>query len=237
MENEIIQEFINNENFSFQIRMDILDIFFDIRKGARVICKKDHEVEEIVKFIIKLNLFISVGKGLVSILASKTGFNDDFKKSQNEIMQGIPLYIAKNQNYANDLRSYDESGDDVKFGQLLSYPECCIAFVRKNKKVPTLIDAMHYLVENRKYNVWCWPVASLSDASLLPHFPCANKCASSQNLSQKRFKYLVKYGSKDLINKIVKIHSLNYYFENDEIKITSEKDIYFVSPNESLNEL
>ena len=53
MPNEEIYKFINNENVSFQIRMDILDVFFDCRKGARIICRINEEVELIVKYILK----------------------------------------------------------------------------------------------------------------------------------------------------------------------------------------
>ena len=191
--------------------------------------------EEKLKYILQLNLTISVGKGHVFI--SSSDFNDNFEKSRNNHLNGIPLYIAKNQEYADKLRMYDEDCDDYKFGQFLSYPSCCIDFVKLNQKVPKLIEALKYLVIKNKYNVWCWPVASISDSSLLTHFPCSFNCVESQQLSKTRFKLLTKYGSEFLINKIVKYHTLNYYIENQKIKFTSDNNVSFISPNESINEL
>ena len=150
--------------------------------------------------------------------------------------------FADSQDIVRDVREYSYGQSHPlsfldKFGQFLSYPSCCIDFVKLNQKVPKLIEALKYLVIKNKYNVWCWPVASISDSSLLTHFPCSFNCVESQQLSKTRFKLLTKYGSEFLINKIVKYHTLNYYIENQKIKFTSDNNVSFISPNESINEL
>jgi hypothetical protein len=236
MLNEDIYTIINNDKISFQIRMDILDVYFDCRKGARIICKVNEEVERIVNSILKLNLNISVGKGLVPIYESNSLFKDHFEINSNQILNGIPLYLSKEQDYADKLRSYDESMDDKNFGKLLSYPPCCINYIKLNKKVPTLIESFNFLVQDNKYNVWCWPVASISDSSLISHFPCSYNCIETEILSKKRFNYLCKFASKDLVNKIIKYHSVYYYLEDNSIKTSIEINDSFISPNISINE-
>ena len=50
---------------TLQIKLDILDVYLEYRKGARIICRLDSEVESIVKIILDMNIKVSVGKGLV----------------------------------------------------------------------------------------------------------------------------------------------------------------------------
>ena len=67
---------------TIQIKLDILDVYLGYRKGARIICKLDSEVESIVKILLDINIKVSVGKGLVF---QKKGLNNvvDFFENDN----------------------------------------------------------------------------------------------------------------------------------------------------------
>jgi hypothetical protein len=231
-----ISRLLNNERISFQIRTDILDVYFDLRKGARIICRLQDELESIVNDLIVLNLSISVGKGLVAINSNNYVFEDYFKTTNASHERGVPLYIAKDQKSADNLRSADEEGNDFEFGKLLSYPSCCIEAVVKNNHVPSVIDALSYLVIDSQYNVWCWPVASIADASLLSHFPCSFHCKNSQNLAFKRFQYIRSFASLNLLEKIIKMHSVEYYKENNQVRFSTTSNSVFIRPNLTINE-
>lgn len=231
-----ISRLLNNDRISFQIRTDILDVYFDLRKGARIICRLQDELESIVNDLILLNLSISVGKGLVALSSNNYVFEDYFKTTKVSHERGVPLYIAKDQKYADDLRSADEEGNDYEFGKLLSYPSCCIEEVVKNNHVPSVMDALSYLVLDGQYNIWCWPVASIADASLLSHFPCSFNCKNSQNLAIKRFQYIRSFASLNLLEKILKMHSVEYYKGNDQVRYSLKSNSSFIRPNLTINE-
>ena len=46
---------------TLQIKLDILDVYLGYRKGARIICRLDSQVESIVKILLEMNIKVSVG--------------------------------------------------------------------------------------------------------------------------------------------------------------------------------
>lgn len=220
---------------TIQIKLDILDVYLGYRKGARIICKLDSEVESIVKILLDINIKVAVGKGLVF---QKKGLNNVVDFFENDTLEAdklIPLYISLNDEYANSLREADESKDDIKFGTMLDYPICCIKKVAEVGNVPSIIEAFHYLQENRKYNVWTWPIAMIGDASLLVHYPCSSKCKESIDLAKKHFELICKYAPKNIVDRVEKYHSSLYSLNNEIICINKNKGD--VSPLNKLYEI
>jgi hypothetical protein len=208
---------------TLQIKLDILDVYLGYRKGARIICRLGSQVESIVKVLLDLNIKVSVGKGLVF---QKKGINnvvDFFANENSDVEKLIPLYISLNEDYSKSLRDADESKDDVKFGKMLDYPECCIKKVSEARNVPSLIEAFHYLQENKRYNVWTWPIAMIGDASLLVHYPCSTKCKESMDIAKKHFQLIKKYAPKSIIERVEKHHSSIYSLNNGIICIHEKK--------------
>ena len=217
---------------TLQIKLDILDVYLGYRKGARIICRLDSQVESIVKILIDINIKVSVGKGLVF---QKKGLNnvvDFFDNDTLDVEKLIPLYISLNDDYANLLREADESRDDIKFGTMLDYPTCCIKKVAEAGNVPSIIEAFHYLQENKRYNVWTWPVAMIGDASLLVHYPCSTKCRESVDIAKKHFQLISKYAPKNIIDRVNRYHTSHYNLNKDIISIDEKSG--FLSP---LNDL
>ena len=219
---------------TLQIKLDILDVYLGYRKGARIICRLDSQVESIVKILLEMNIKVSVGKGLVF---QKKGLNNVVDFFENDTLDAeklIPLYISLNDDYANSLREADESRDDIKFGTMLDYPVCCIKKVAESGNVPSIIEAFHYLQENKRYNVWTWPIAMIGDASLLVHYPCSTKCKESMDISKKHFQLINKYAPKSIIDRVKRYHTSHYKLNKDLISIDEKNGL--LSPLNDLQE-
>lgn len=220
---------------TLQIKLDILDVYLEYRRGARIICRLDSQVESIVKVILDLNIKISVGKGLVFQKKGSNNVVDFFEKDSIGTEKLIPLYISLNDDYANSLRDADESNDDIRFGAMLDYPSCCIKKVAEVGHVPSIIEAFYYLQQNEKYNVWTWPVAMIGDASLLVHYPCSSKCSESIDIAKKHFRLIYKYAPKFILDCVDKYHSSHYSLNNEIICIHEREGN--VSPLNNLYEI
>jgi hypothetical protein len=219
---------------TLQIKLDILDVYLEYRKGARIICRLDSQVESIVKTLLEMNIKVSVGKGLVF---QKKGLNNVVDFFENDTLDAeklIPLYISLNEDYANSLREADESKEDIKFGTMLDYPTCCIKKVAEAGNVPSIIEAFHYLQENDSYNVWTWPIAMIGDASLLVHYPCSSKCRESMDIAKKHFQLINKYAPKSIIDRVKRYHTSHYKLNKDLISIDEKNGL--LSPLNDLQE-
>ena len=220
MKEEIIKRIFNIKGTTLQIKLDILDVYVGYRKGARILCHINEQVEDIAKEIITAELQIAVGKGMVSQTANSANkVKDYFDNNSENTEKVIPFYIAQNQDYADKLREADESKSDVEFGRMLDYPDCCINKVAESGHVPSIIESFYYLQENEKFNVWTWPVAMVGDASLLVHFPCSSKCLKSLDIAKKHFQLIANYAPKKIVERVEKYHSSNYSVDNGIICI------------------
>ena len=221
-DNEKIKLIFSIENCTLQIKLDILDVYLDYRRGARIICRLDSQVELVVKELINLDIKVSVGKGLVFQNKGVNNVVDYFESKNLDSEKMIPLYISQKEQYAIDLREADETKDDIKFGEMLDYPECCVEKVATAGHVPSVIEAFHYLNSSEKYNVWTWPVAMIGDASLLVHYPCSHFCKKSIQLAQKHFHLIKQYAPKSILDRVIK-HHISYYSLNNDFITINEK--------------
>jgi hypothetical protein len=220
MKEKIIKGIFNLKGTTLQIKLDILDVYLGYRKGARILCHTNEQVKEIAEELINAEIQIAVGKGMVSQTAnSVNNVKDYFDNNSENIERVIPFYIAKNQNYADNLREADESKNDVKFGRMLDYPECCVIRVAENGHVPSILESFHYLQKNENFNVWTWPVAMIGDASLLVHYPCSSNCLKSMDIARKHFLLIANYAPKIIVERVEKYHSYNYSVDNGIICI------------------
>jgi hypothetical protein len=236
MKEEIINSIFNLKATTLQIKLDILDVYLGYRKGARILCHINEQVEEITKELITAEIQISVGKGMVSQRANSiNNVKDYFDNNGENIEKVIPFYIAKNQDYADKLREADESKSDVEFGRMLDYPDCCIKKVAKSGHVPSIIESFHYLQENERFNVWTWPVAMIGDASLLVHYPCSLKCLKSIDIAKKHFQLIANYAPKYIVERVEKYHSSHYSLDNGIICIHEKNGR--LSPTNNLYEV
>jgi hypothetical protein len=236
MNEEIIKSIFNINDTTLQIKLDILDVYLEYRKGARILCYLNNQVEEVTKKLMNAQIQISVGKGLVSQSAcSSNNVKDYFDSTAENIEKVIPLYISKSQDYADKLREADESKDDVKFGGMLDYPKCCIKKVAEAGYVPSIIESFNYLQVNEKYNVWAWPVAMIGDASLLVHYPCSINCEESMLLAKKHFQIISEFAPKSIVDRVKKYHHSFYSLRNRIINI--HETIGDISPLNTLYEV
>ena len=220
MKEEVIKSIFNIKDATLQIKLDILDVYLGYRKGARILCHINEQVEEIAKELITAEIQIAVGKGMVSQRANSVNkVKDYFDNNSENIEKVVPFYIAKNQDYADKLREADESKSDVKFGRMLDYPDCCINKVAETGHVPSILESFNYLQANEKFNVWTWPVAMIGDASLLVHYPCSSKCLKSMDIAKKHFQLIANYAPKNIVARVEKYHSSNYSVDEGIISI------------------
>ena len=166
---------------------------------------------------------------------SANNVKDYFENNSENTEKVVPFYIAKNQDYADELRDADESKSDVEFGKLLDYPDCCIKKVAQSGHVPSIIESFHYLQENEKFNVWTWPVAMIGDASLLVHYPCSLKCLKSMDLAKRHFQLIANYAPKNIVTRVEKYHAYNYSLDKGIISINEKNGS--LSPLNNLYEI
>ena len=111
---DIIRSIFKQDYVSYQIRSEILDIVFNLRPTARFILNYNNQALFLAKFLINLNLKISISKGYV--LHDKNRIYQDWfnKKKGNRKM--VCFYISKRQLLAENSRDMDETKNDQKFG-------------------------------------------------------------------------------------------------------------------------
>ena len=181
---------------SHQIRSEIFDVYFDLKKTSRIILNYDDNLKKLAKKLIKLGLFIAVSKGFILHSKNNKKFSDWFVSKGKNTKKMVCFYIAKTIELANKSREMDETRNDENFGEILGYPKCCINYVKKNGRPPTIYEAFDkYLFKNMKYNPFLWPPAMLTDSYLISHFPCKKNCKASSDLAKKKWKLLKKFTS------------------------------------------
>ena len=84
MKEEIIKRIFNIKGTTLQIKLDILDVYVGYRKGARILCHINEQVEDIAKEIITAELQIAVGKGMVSQTANSANKVKDYFDNNSE---------------------------------------------------------------------------------------------------------------------------------------------------------
>lgn len=220
MQEVLIRDVFGLKNTSLQIKLDILDVLLNYRKGARILCRVENQIEEILETLINCKIGIAIGKGMVlQGHSSPNNVQDYFDSDVKDVEKLVPIYLSQTEVKAKKLRSLDESKNDFDFGLALDYPKCCIEKVKIAGHVPTIVEAFENLLIDGKYNVWTWPIAMIRDSSLLVHFPCSTNCIESEKLAKKHFSLIKKYGSEDIYNRVTKHHTCTYSLKNNVILI------------------
>lgn len=220
MQELLIKDIFDLKNTSLQIKLDILDVFLNYRNGARILCRVDNQIEEILETLIKCKVGIAIGNGMVTQRqSSPNNVQDYFDSDIQDIEKLVPIYLSQNDVNAEKLRSLDETKNDLDFGLALDYPQCCVEKVQMTGHVPTIVEAFEILQIDGKYNVWSWPIAMIRDSSLLVHFPCSSNCKESQKLAKKHYSLIKKYASKEIYDRVIKHHTCTYSLKNNIILI------------------
>ena len=213
-----------NTKLSLQIKLDILDVILRNRPAARVLTRPSLETTICAELVIACGLSIVVGKGLVHQVKNKNNSIDWFSSSkQKESESFVVLYIGCDDRTAYLAREADESRNDVLFGQSLGYPSCCINNILQLGGIPELTDCFAYYSLNNIYDALIWPISSILDASLTPHYPCNTNCRNSRGIAQARWKALLKVESLDTIR--VRDSRRLYYSLDTNFVINTHREI------------
>ncbi len=103
------------------------------------------------------------------------------------------VYISKDADTAKKAKLFQKRGNDLEFGRLLGYPECCVQFFERFKKKAegrnmdfTLfgLDRLESFPFYNNYALRCF------DVSLIHHFPCSPDCAKSRHLAKNNMAFL-----------------------------------------------
>lgn len=213
---KIIQSIFNEEYISYQIRAEIVDIYFDIRPTARFVLDYNKQAKLLAKFLISLNLQISVSDGYV-LHNSEKKYQDWFLDKPNG-KKMICFYISKKLNLSAKCKQMDETQNDTKFGNILGYPKCCVKYVERNKRPPTISESYNLYLHKNKYNPLLWPCSMVVDANLISHFPCNINCKSSINLAMKRWNLIKKYSRLKTRKHYINNLSKYFFLKNNKIK-------------------
>ena len=220
LKKNIVRSIFKQKFVSYQIRSEILDVYFGIRPSVRFVLDYKSQAVPLAKFLIKLKLKISVSKGYV-LHNDKEKYQDWFinKKGSKKM---LCFYVSKSNVLAEHSRKMDESKNDEKFGKSLGYPNCCINFVKKNKRPPTIIESLGLYSKKQKYNPYTWPCLIVLDSNLISHFPCNKKCKESILLAKKRLNIIKKYSNQKVLKYFKNNLSKFYILKNNKI-ITKNK--------------
>ena len=84
MKEEVIKSIFKINGTTLQIKLDILDVYLGYRKGARILCYINEQVEEITKELITAEIHIAVGKGMVIQAANSDNNVKDYFENNNQ---------------------------------------------------------------------------------------------------------------------------------------------------------
>lgn len=213
IQHKIIKDFAEKKHLPLQLRLDVLDVVFDIRPASRILVRVKSEVEEVCADIINAGLSISVGRGIrwqrkSTVLTCHDWFEDNIGGEDYEAM--AILYLSTSNSVANDTRSADETKDDRVFGKALGYPNCCVDWVINRGKVPELAECIKLYTKDGFYDPLIWPGAMAVDAPLTPHYPCSIQCKKSQDIALSRIEALQYLGCEILIKRILDSRNMIY---------------------------
>lgn len=225
---KIIKDFAAKNHLTLQLRLDVLDVMFDIRPASRILVRVQNEAEEVCADIINAGLSISVGRGIKwqkksTGLTCHDWFEDNIGGEDFEPM--AILYLSTSESIANDTRSADETRDDKVFGKVLGYPDCCVDWVINRGKVPELAECINLYTKDGLYDPLIWPGAMAVDAPLTPHYPCSIQCKKSQDIALKRIAVLKYLDSIFLLQKVLESRYMKYSLNsNGQLKACSSID-------------
>lgn len=218
--NSIISELLGSHNFTLQCRLDVIDVLSDLRPASRLIVRKKNEAEALARVLVESGGHIKVGKYSFKQTVNSSGYVDYLdNNSSSELNQEdyVSLYFSCDENLAIDAFNADYTKDDKIFGRSLGYPTCCIDMVIKKGKVPALADCFKLYANDGQYEPLTWPVASILDAALIPHYPCKPDCKKSIKIAESRMDLLYQYGRTNDINRIQKALTRKYQLSRNGI--------------------
>ncbi|MBI2576523.1 hypothetical protein HYV84_04880 [Candidatus Woesearchaeota archaeon] len=110
------------------------------------------------------------------------------------------LYLAKEQEKAEEAKLLEQDGKHKELGIALGYPECCSAFFEKNfpEQSKHRNDFTLLSLGNSSGFQFPWQMnitARHFDISLLSHFPCSFRCSHSLEIAKQNFSMLSEHGS------------------------------------------
>lgn len=205
---KIVNKIFKINYLPYQIRSEIFDVCFNLKKSSRIILDYNNNLSKIAEQLIDIGLFVSVSKGYILHKKKNKKFSDWFVLKGKNTKKMLCFYIAKTQKLANLSRIMDKSKNDEKFGKILGYPKCCVNYVKKKGRPPTIQESYDkYLFKNKKYNPFLWPPAMIKDAYLISHFPCTKTCKISLALAKKKMvfnKKICKFENSKSLQKSIK---------------------------------
>ena len=160
-------------------------------------------------------------------------FTNQNLKEELDLEKLFALYISLDENLANDCRNKDESKDDNLFGIALGYPKCCVSFVEKKGKPPTVVESFIKDQINSMYNPYTWLPSMINDSNLITHFPCNLNCKESEKMAIKRWQIIKKETSNETVNHFQQNLSSDYQLTKEKKIISGHsinKSLPFVSP-------
>ena len=232
-----IKKLYSFDGITNQIKSDILDVYSSIRPSARILFYYNQNIKDFLEFITSNEIKISVSKGYILQKKNNGNYVDYFAnqnlKEKPELEKLFALYISLDENLANDCRTKDESKDDNLFGIALGYPKCCVSFVEKKGKPPTVVESFIKDQVNNMYNPYTWLPSMINDSNLITHFPCSLNCKASEKMAIKRWQIIKKETSNETVNHFQLNLSTNYQLTKEKKIISGHginKSLPFVSP-------
>lgn len=172
------------------------------------------------------NVIPSNDKNIFSNIAERV--NDDPKNKLSNKLQKY-IYVSKIKKLCQEAKEYDKVNDNLKLGEVLGYPKCCIDFFKKNytSNNPDLIRAITENSNNRKkanFSFYINYAARYFGNSIISHFPCSWNCEASTNLAKQYLDCFKQYFPKDA-EELVRILKMPVLYSDERLVLLKDMDI------------
>jgi hypothetical protein len=179
------------------IALEVLYVMMGVKPAARIVipqfmlepvtgfCKRNGLVYEVSDF--KVVSQEDTGKG---------GFTNISKRIPlNSLQRGeLYVYISKSEEKARLAKLYEL--DNVKFGEILGYPRCCIEFFKRNFELQSKRQNDYVLPAVKKFGISPFfnnYALRYFDVSLINHFPCSLDCKESEEIGRRNLRVIKRY--------------------------------------------
>lgn len=188
--------------FNLLDALQVLYVLEDVKRVTRILLHES-KLNQAEEFLNNNDCYIEKSdfKIIPKTDANKGNYaNTGTFVETNSAMEGkLYIYISKKREYALLAKMYEAISNDLSFGRLLGYPECCCQFFVKhkfkqaNKQYDFILPAVRFFKPFPFYNNYAIRYFGIT---LINHFPCSLDYQKSAEQGRIRLKIIKKYSQQ-----------------------------------------
>lgn len=188
--------------FSLLDALQVLYVLEDVKRVTRI-SLHESKLNQAEEFLNNNGCFVEKSdfKIIPKTDANKGNYaNVATRVETNSAMEGkLHIYISKRREHASLAKMYEAVSNDLSFGRLLGYPECCSQFFVKhkfkqaNKQLDFILPAVRSFKLFPFYNNYAIRYFGIT---LINHFPCSLDCQKTAEQGRIRLQIIKKYSQQ-----------------------------------------